>query len=542
MLQEARYPTWGDIASLRAMFRSIPQSTLQDVVCPFLVEHGSRVIPAMIVQYASTTVRKEISHDTPAKILMDVVTVLPFPTPIAYIMAVIFNDLNNPLWAQVCLSLLPIRSPEDAKPERIAVNQALRGQRFVRAFCQSNPECGLLALDHRQKILTRQIVPFESLPSERLAEIAEVMDFLDRFDIDRSLDDVLVPVQKFKQLACFAVKNPVGRPVIIPRGRSLRFAAANIFSIKVAHGRLFDRHAVQSFSTEQPPKYDLFISHAHLDSKSAQKIAAWLRKVWPQLRIAVTRPEDEQTFQKHPTYFLDDSRASRCILYLATLNSINRPMVDTEIGGNADKPIVSLLLGGLTLDDLNEKLKRNLFLAVDVEKAVAPESAGEWHKLVELLATELGLPNPTSTPPPPGLEITPADESSGGDLIGSYVEDNLFIKQKVCEQQTVGQADLLLTDIISKGHDERTPGEVTELLTLSPFQKLIVLMLSQDDETEWVNILESFPALLNERLVAELVGFELLALIQRELDARKLRRISNLTTGILKERERFQGL
>jgi hypothetical protein len=70
-------------------------------------------------------------------------------------------------------------------------------------------------------------------------------------------------------------------------------------------------------------------------------------------------------------------------------------MVDTEIGGNADKPIVSLMLGGLTLDDLNEKLKNNPFLAVDVEKAIAPKSARERRKLVELLAKELDLPNPT---------------------------------------------------------------------------------------------------------------------------------------------------
>jgi hypothetical protein len=70
---------------------------------------------------------------------------------------------------------------------------------------------------------------------------------------------------------------------------------------------------------------------------------------------------------------------------------------------------------------------------------------------------------------------------------------------------------------------------------LSPFQKLIIVVLSQNDETEWVNVLESFPALLNEHLVAELTGFELLALIYRGLDARKLRRISSLTTGIFKD-------
>src|SRR5687767_14041423 len=122
MEEEWLLPTWSDLVSLGArMFPSISRPTQQDIVHHTLIEHNNRLIPAIIIKYAATTLRKRIDHDSSAAVLMDVVTVLPFPTPIAHITVVIFTDPYDPLWAQVCLSLFPNVDGEDPRPDRLAI-------------------------------------------------------------------------------------------------------------------------------------------------------------------------------------------------------------------------------------------------------------------------------------------------------------------------------------------------------------------------------------------------------------------------------------
>ena len=352
------------------------------------------------------------------------------------------------------------------------------------------------------------MLPFVPFYEGRLQEIKEVIEFLDRNDVDRDYDDCNVPCEVFSKIFCVAVKSPSGKGLVVPLQRSLRVAQDRVYPIMVHQGQLRDRRAVHGRQANPEYSFDLFISHAHLDNDFAHSLAQWLSGLWPQLKITLTKKAgSEDAFQANPTYFFEELEKSRFVLYCATPNSLHRTMVDLEIASRVDKTVITLLCGGATLEDLSDKIGKDLFLNLDTDKIVEVKTSSDWERLVEMLVDVLSLSIPRSPMATPEGSVVVAEGAKSPSSVESYIEDHSTITEAVHRRQTVGEADKLLMqyilDGISQGGGDRE--RMKALIESFPaHQKLLIYLQRGDNPTVWFNMLDLFPALLDAELLSNI--------------------------------------
>lgn len=78
---------WKDVIRSRGeMFRWLYESREVVQGRVELARHNNHIIPAVILRSEDKSFRAPLNQNTPATVLMDVVTVIPFPTPFGYVM------------------------------------------------------------------------------------------------------------------------------------------------------------------------------------------------------------------------------------------------------------------------------------------------------------------------------------------------------------------------------------------------------------------------------------------------------------------------
>lgn len=71
-------------------------------------------VPAIVIQCPTLAFQTTVSQNTYARIIFDVVTAFPFPTPFAYVMPVIFDNEEDPYWLQCFLNLFQVKREPSA--------------------------------------------------------------------------------------------------------------------------------------------------------------------------------------------------------------------------------------------------------------------------------------------------------------------------------------------------------------------------------------------------------------------------------------------
>lgn len=444
MANLASLPRWNDVLATKGqMFKWLHNPSLNAVGSIVLLRHDKTILPTILMRYPDRVFREPIDGLTPSSVQFDVVTVLPFPTPLAYVFLVIFDEYEEPCFFITCLKLFPF-SGIGEPDELTAAPEASTAREIVKYLCQSPARCGVIVFNEEFCLRKAQIITITRPDEVRRREIAEVIEFLGGFNIDRDYSNFAAPVDLLNELFCASVPIPYSenREIVVGSGSSLAATGDHVFSIRVANNRLIDRRSVIHSAKRLKPKYDVFISHAHADSQQAHELANWLKQAFPRIRVALTKPGSDELFAMNPNYFIKDSKRARCLLYLFTPNSCHRPMVDTEIGINCDKPIIPLLLGTQP-HDLDEKLRNNLFLWVDRSKAILLESEEASRKLADSLAAILSRPVPQKLPAISVLQPVTSAPDDVGKLTEYYVNDYHFMRGDIHKMESQGIVRLL---------------------------------------------------------------------------------------------------
>ncbi|MFN0174047.1 MAG: hypothetical protein ACKVU0_05315 [Saprospiraceae bacterium] len=502
-------PTWELILKSNcSMFHEVTASAEPVAMRVVLATYNERVIPCVILKCPDSKFRTSLSDSTPCVLLVDIVTVLPFPTPFAYVMPVIFDDIEDPYWKICCLNLFPIDKIGGVDLLFNSAIDPLYSRTIMSSFCQINPECGIIVLNQRNEIQKSEIIKFPDNETSRFGEIKEVLDHLNNFQVKKDYYESVYPQEIFTNNCCFLIENPTGKKIFVPKKRSLKNAQDYVFSIKVAHRRLIDRRALDTdFNTDL--KYDLFVSHAHIDSENANKIVNSLNAIWPRLDISITKPQDDETFKNNPVYFLENSIQSRSIVFIASPDSINRPMVQTEIGRNAGKPIIILLINGLSRETFIDNFANNLFISFDEDKIIDLNGQKGWDQFIVLIGSTLKIVLPDSITENPVLTYKKTVDIEDINLIDSYVKDHETIYLNRDKNQSYEDACRIVENAFQEYIDQSPLQYKAQLLVVSrhlttPQAKLVFMMVSTNDETYWINVIDAVPAFINEKLVHEI--------------------------------------
>lgn len=486
------------IAEKGKMFHSLSSNRRSRNIRVDLVQYKKELIPLIILDYGSKNFKGTVNNNTAIRIVMDIVTVLPYPTPFAYIIPVIFDKPRDPYWIPVGIHLFPIDRKNGMRLDKIINSDYVRHFRIIKAFCLNNSRCAVLIIIDGVLTLAK-IVHFDPLLPNRKNEINEVISFLQKHNLRRAYEDCIVPFKVFEQTFVVRTLDESGNLIMIPSNRSERIANQKIFPLMVEHERLIERNSV--YARKNNPvvyEFDLFISYAHSDHKAAWKLVNWLTTIWPEIKISISEPQDLSQFKTTPSYFLDNAKMSRIILYLVTRNSINaRPMVDTELGVNTHKPIISVLCNEISLFDLENKVKENLFLNIDLDKAIVLSTDRDGKQLANLIAQELDWQLPKNIYPRPEITIE-FDPQNFDKKIKAYFSESIFIRKHVQLYQTTKEADR----IVMKTLEELCSKENIDISVLprTAQDRLLILLLTLMHESDWSNVLERVPALLDNQL------------------------------------------
>lgn len=457
-------------------------------------------LPVVALKVEASDLRAPLGDHTEAQVTMDLVTVQPHPTPIAYVLTVLFDDLSDPFfYMSVVHSVHP--ATMHGKPilhDRSQGRQQAR--RRLLDFCDSQGACGLLVLDARNEVLLARLVDlrhgFLVEPGERRAEIREAVEFLNGFELQRDLRELEAIAQALYATLWLPVCGPDGVYRSVPPHRQAGRLAESIFPVRVRHGRLVTREA-----REPPPqqdfRHDVFISHAHTDAAAAAALGDWIRRLFPTARISVTDPAATERFEDDPRFFLLDSLHAACLLYLATPNSIGRPMVQVELSHNPHKPIITALAGGLNRFEVEQRLRTDPFIALDRARLVDVGEQAGWARLALLLEVELGTQASQPPDPAPPLAIS-HDTRTAAERWADYQRDWLTISRAFKRAQTKSQAAVDVSrelarlqslGYLSDGYDEFDP------------ETKLVAILDITQPTLVPFILDFFPALVHDGLV-----------------------------------------
>lgn len=489
-------PTWEDVkttpsAALRWLKNSpIPAAVLR-------MRHKGKHMPFVALIERSDTFSSPINQSTSVNVFFDVVTAVPFPTPFAYVVPVLFDDPRNPYWATLMLSLFPQRDFIENKELREAL--AENTMNLVACMASTN-RCGFVVINEEGEVLKDEIISFDQTKGNRSKEILDILDFIHASGQERTKAESEAPLEIFERVFCFLTTNKDGGGLVIPKGRSLKEKESLLIPVMVDHGRLINRIAVHNRAKEPAPDIDLFMSHAHADSFIVDRLSKWIAMLWPNLKIGHTHPNEEERFRNEPTYFLSLARRSRCLLYIATPNSIMRPMPDTEIGICSDKPIVSLCIGNVSPSDLKQKSEDSLFLVLDEAFIVDGCEDEAWIKLARLLARILDLDIPHAIDPPDlQLKNTVMDNSNNS----AYLYDWITISNSIYgirdeKHAQIVIVDQILADATREGGD---PNRIKSLLENFPVRSNLLALLVTRPKEVWRTVLELFPPLLDRELL-----------------------------------------
>ncbi len=486
-IDHSALPTWEDIQ--REGLKGHVDTHIE------LVRDGSSVLPVIFLQRPQDF-SAPIDESTPCTVVVDIVTALNLTEIFGCVVPMLWDD-EEARWETIYLSLFPIS--EDGEIDPASRAQAEQSRKIIQSFGEKNSPCGLVVFDGNGQVILARRVPIGREQRERISEINEVVSFLSDYNLVHNGPRLRAAEDVFRTIFCYAIEFPI--PSIVPSARSLLFSGVNIRALRVDNGRLIDRKSPASLK-ETEPRHDLFISYCHLDTDAAHRIASWIRQTWPDTRLSISDPDDVQRAEEDANYFFKDARHSKALLYVATPNSIGRPVVSQEFETNAHKPIVTVVLGNHTAERLAEYLATNPFLSLDREWTVVLDRVDSWRRCAQLLAQAMEK-NPTAWTTPPKVTVPSEDIEGRKAAQQAYgIDDWERIKSRRNEQ-TEEEAGHIVDDFLSlRLKQDRIL--MPALQTPSPRSRLILLLEILNEPQLWLSITDLVPALVDDELISHL--------------------------------------
>jgi hypothetical protein len=247
--------------------------------------------------------------------------------------------------------------------------------------------------------------------------------------------------------------------------------------------------------------------------------------VFPDIRIAMTEPGSAKRFRRDPEYFLRAAQRSRCLLFVASKNSIGRPMVEIELSHNPAKPIVTVATDGDALAAVDARTRRSPFIRLDRDRIVDIRKPGGWLELAGMVGRELRRPLPDRLPSYPTLDIT-VDDREKSRLIERYIRDWGDIVRAGKKAQSREAATDAVDNTIRYFVERGVLDQATLEVELEPEGKLVAI-LDVCPEVLVPSMLERVPSLVTDVVVifAETVAKHCEA-NEEFVDAARMRRIA----------------
>jgi hypothetical protein len=488
------------------------------------VSDGRSVIPVVFLPQPREF-QCQLDESTPCTVVVDVVSVLNLTEIFGCVVPMLW-DGDELHWETIFLDFYQTQG-QDAAPR--TSNAAAR--EILRSFGSKSVLCSIVIFDERGDVLFARRLPVKDEQRMRLVEIREVISFLGNYEFVYEWPRLQTAQAAFRSIFCYALASPI--PGVFPPGRSALFSSSMIRSLCVDHDQLVDRASVMSRQDSKVElRYDLFISYCHLDAMAATRIADWVRELWPGIRVFVSDPGDVSRAEEDLNYFFKDARRSKALLYLATPNSVARPVVDQEIGTNAHKPIVTAVLGDGVGERLRNYLSKTPFVSLKPEWTVELDGEDGWRKFALLLARALDLDDSAWSNPP---QIAPAleDLSSRAASRQAYLTDDWERVKSRRNEQSKDDAERLVDYWLHLLIQQDRLPEPT-LQTPSVLARLILVLETLDTPELWVAVLDLVPALVDERFVRDLKKrAELKRINQEEIAAEKLKEMLSLVRRLI---------
>lgn len=349
------------------------------------------------------------------------------------IVGLILADDNVPFdWVAF---LLPLVHSESSSFEGFAEPQKIQENReFIRYACTSG---SYLTFNYSDPTETRWFEfsnPFLVSEQERKEEILSILDLLDKknpFFMDGALSTAIQEAllgtpdwiasrmgyrdwfqRTFEEIASTFIQQPQELMMV-----------KDFVRMKVDAGRLIERSSQERMQLTLPTKYDIFISHYHGDAASADAVQHAIHELSPSVRMFRTRAseEEQRLFEKYPKRFLQEARHSKCLVYLATPNSVGRAFIRQELGNNALRPIFTLLIG-VSRDDFDKQMRLEMYVAYQRERIYDMQDPEEWRRFIKDLASIVKIDSRGLIPVMPALAPglpSPRTKQEEGD---SYME------------------------------------------------------------------------------------------------------------------------
>ncbi|MFX1255608.1 MAG: toll/interleukin-1 receptor domain-containing protein [Promethearchaeota archaeon] len=528
------FPKWEDLCDGKAEFRPAVLRNQSKAIRTDLVRYNWSIIPAIIIKYPRTSFRTSLADNPEANVLINLEAVQPAFPALVHIVPVIFDDPDDPFYCSTYLNVFPIAPILEQNINLLipADYQPFLGRDTARRFCHEPYQCALFVLDMQNCLLMARIIDFSASEVDHFQEMDQVLELLD----DRKLDFLRCKQAAELHDTVFVrkIRNPQGKLITIPAGRDPEIGEKVIFPVTRRGDRLMLK-GMEKFSdvSQFSRSHDIFISHAHADSIWVTKIRNWLESIWPSLKIFRTEPKNAAQEISEPFFFLEEIHRSRCLIFLASPRSIQRPMVDSELGAAIAKPIISVLVGGATLKQLKKHRNQDLFSGIDLNRVVTLDTQAGWKRFARLIAAELNLSLPDSVPSVPNLDPTEIIESTLQDPLKSFFEQylkriTLTITGKQTESEAERLLDLVETEFIKRQNIDL---EMYRAIPVSPRGRLISIMSCIPDENVIVQFLKAFPALVDDNLIFQL---RLMIKQARNQDVELFKRFENLLKIILK--------
>ena len=461
-----------------------------------LVALNGQPLPTLFMRYSESSFRTPITASTRVTLVIDVVTVFPYPTPFGFVMPIVFDDDGDPFWSFLILTLFPVDRFHGVELFWPLGHDPFASRRLLEACC-NRTKCGVVLLNERHEVLKAEVVSLDQWDTHRPEEIVEVLRFLDSREACLDFAQCQATARLFEGFACLKVKRPDGKLILLPRKRWPHISSSHIYSLRVVNGRLIDRRLPDT-PPHGDPRFDIFISHAHADSSFAWALRDWLVAAWPSLRVFVTNPAERSEFESNPAFFLENAQASRLMLFLVSATSLKREIVITEVGLQAGKPILPLLIGGVTHTDFATYAANQLFVCIDASSALNLTDPAAWDALARTIAQVCRLGAPERLTDPPAIPPRAIQDEHRDANYLAYWES---VIQKVQRRQTEQEASVALGRMLRSMSGTKIPARAAELMkSFDVHSKLIVFLMHWEDEMFWRYVLGQLPALLTPRL------------------------------------------
>lgn len=356
------------------------------------VRDGIRIMPLCIIKSERTKFRQLPTNEMEAILTAELCSVIPrYPQipgqrenqpildvlsgkqELATILAVcpvLVDDQNDPFWKVIYINVSPIY-PELHGIELLFANdyQPLSGRNIGLRLCQLPPRAIFLVFDENNKGLLFKEVHPKDTTEQSLMEIGTVLKHFPETPITVSKwhGATALHIEHFH----LEVESADHRLYSVPKYHTRHDRENVIFNLTTRGDRILIK-TDYSIEEEQEYVHDIFFSHSHKNQSLGYALTEWIWRLSPKVRVFMTSREQQERDALLPGYYFDALKTSRCILLLATPESLHSNYVIAELGAAAGKGIkvIPICANGCTIDNLSKLRKENVTIDFDLSMAV----------------------------------------------------------------------------------------------------------------------------------------------------------------------------